>query len=695
MCSRTCRRRKLKCDETKPVCGQCRKARRVCELSEIVFRHEQNSSLTRRPDALMRYYSDRRSFSCSNTWLSIPQQVIFVAEDPAGSGNPHTTREKSTVIDVSSPVQQPTHDEWEGHEFQVPVDSCSSPVPAISLANSSPLSARNNVMAAVALGGSPDHATHSTASAVAPDIWPSGNIDFILNPMSAKISPESPELTDNYPRSQSCTLQKDSPVQTDPEVSFLLRHFSEQPGKWLDLYFLDSYFETEVPMKALTHPLLKYAACAYAAKHLSRTRQKTDCPRAPVRHSDVKTTTTWPNHYSVDWAWYGAKYYAQAINLLRDTLRHTQDPDGSLGQQVTPTYMSDMQSISQPEKYSPFGDETLAAMAILCNYEFMSASDAEWARHLSGTMLVLELQQTGVSSIIASRPSKARKAIFWNFFRQDVYAAYILEVKTRLDIEDLHVWRSAGLQLDDQGFVLPSNGDREGAMKDDMISNALIWILSKVFNYISAAKESRNQHQPNNFHLDSGTGGSPSSQDHNHLVLAERWKAISHELDVWYDGLPDSFQPCARIERTATEPATESSPLRPVTIPEIWFTSAMCGSTMQTYHLARLLLLVHKPQSGDAAFRSGAVFDFMDIRRATLAELRYRSREIFGIALSSPFTSIMLHQTQTIFIAAQCLTEDGEKRMAVDILRRVNYDLGWETEYRVQQLLKQWHWEEV
>lgn len=195
----------------------------------------------------------------------------------------------------------------------------------------------------------------------------------------------------------------------------------------LDLYFLDAYFEHEVPFKALSHPLLKCAACAYAAKHLSRTRGKTDSPRSPVRHSPVATTTTWPNSDAVDWAWQGAKYYAEAIKLLREILNH---PDNHVATQSNQASSPESNGTLPPEDpsavYARISDETLAAMAILCNFEFMSASDVEWTRHLNGTLLLSDLRQTGLVSLMSSPPSKARKAIFWNLFRQDVYAACML-----------------------------------------------------------------------------------------------------------------------------------------------------------------------------------------------------------------------------------------------------------------------------
>lgn len=266
----------------------------------------------------------------------------------------------------------------------------------------------------------------------------------------------------------------------------------------------------------------------------------------------------------------------------------------------------------------------------------------------------------------------------------------ILETRTRLDLSDLAMWRAAGLKIDEHGLILPSSGSKEGTMKDDMISNALLWILAKIFNYIADTEATKAQ----SIASPSESAAARSTIESSSTEPSEvTWKQISHELNVWYDGLPDWFHPCARITRSASEPATASGPPRPVTIPDIWFTSAMCASTIQTYHLARILMLVNKPRPDDVFARGSSVFKFLRNYRSIEAELQFRSREIFGIAISSPTTSIELHQTQTIFIAAQCLVDDEERCMALDILRRVNSDLGWETDYRVQQLLREWGWE--
>jgi hypothetical protein len=79
--SLTCRQRKLKCDEEKPVCGQCRKGSRECQPSDgVVFRHQQNASMNGRGDVednggkLAGFYAYRNSFNEHNVWVEVPKR---------------------------------------------------------------------------------------------------------------------------------------------------------------------------------------------------------------------------------------------------------------------------------------------------------------------------------------------------------------------------------------------------------------------------------------------------------------------------------------------------------------------------------------------------------------------------------------------------------------------------------------------
>ena len=63
-----------------------------------------------------------------------------------------------------------------------------------------------------------------------------------------------------------------------------------------------------------------------------------------------------------------------------------------------------------------------------------------------------------------------------------------------------------------------------------------------------------------------------------------------------------------------------------------------------------------------------------------------------GIALSRPEASVRVHQTQPPFVAGQCLFQSHESHLILELLRGTESDLGWATENRVQQLLKDWGW---
>jgi hypothetical protein len=216
----------------------------------------------------------------------------------------------------------------------------------------------------------------------------------------------------------------------------------------MDLFDLGCYFAHHVPVQALSNPLLRYSACAYAAKQLGRVRgRKTVVGGIVSRPADMEL---YPRPESVDWEWIGAKYYDKAISLLMDELSNSgaddpMTPLTSLEETISPQSNllspgSDARNrgnkrrrFSRPPTASN-ADETLAAAAILCVYEFLDNANTAWARHLSGTKSLFDLaEKEGMMPVQSPtspgalsqriRPSRARRATFWNFARQDFLAA--------------------------------------------------------------------------------------------------------------------------------------------------------------------------------------------------------------------------------------------------------------------------------
>ncbi|KAK2871887.1 hypothetical protein FQN49_002724 [Arthroderma sp. PD_2] len=749
----TCRTRKLKCDEQKPQCSQCQKAGRECRLSEaVVFRHQQNASMNQEEDAvgpsgrgnLKGFYSYKNTFGADSVWLEIPKQVVFVdnsdpyADDlevPFDADTPLDTHGTSTwnqdgehqasSIDAQThgldalsaaataenyPIHQPppSVDNAEYSNSHVRFDHSKHPqLPPSS--SSSPNNARTPVAA-------PPRSPSLSVSS------PNNNINFLLNPLSDAVSPPvDPDLHSPGDRrvcpGASASLASQGlnqearlahGIETEHEIAFLLRHFSEGPGQWMDLFDLDQYFGSYVPVKALTNSLLKCAACAYAAKQLGRVSGVKAVVGGVCKNQ--ARMELWPDADRVDWYYYGAKYYEKAIQLLMEELQHDgqsqplsaseaygQWQAGELGDALDHTSKRRKISSAGGRLSGAHSDEVLAATAILSVYEFLDATGPAWDRHLSGVKSLLDIAKAGMISletqdssgnlaVPAPGFSKARKAIFWNFARQDYLSAFINEGQTRLNTSDLALWTEAGILLDNTGFVQPSNttepryAEGKNIMREDMISNALIWILSKTVDFLAAG--------------DDINPGEPSSIGVSQHTLLDRWHQLQAELDAWYKGLPDTFKPCAKIESSQPAP-TQGTPASEdvCTFPEIWYSIPMCASTMQHYHMARILLLINKPHESTA--RRSTVTDRLNSYRSIENEIQHHSHEICGISMARPEATVRVHSVQPLFISGQCLTSAHERKTILQLLRGIETDLGWATKYRVQQLIKEWEWDEA
>lgn len=281
----------------------------------------------------------------------------------------------------------------------------------------------------------------------------SNNLNFILNPSGPDLPPVSTPVDPALlsPQLPQPVPQNDANTVLDHEVSFLLRHFGEITGQWMDLFDLGCYFGQLVPVQALTNPLLKYSACAYAAKQLGRVDGRKAVIGGIV--SKQAEMELYPQPGTADWSYISAKYYDKAISLLMEELSNSGVQEMPLTPIVenavyTPRSGSHASPVSAQSRqdgkrrrlsrgrssHTTNADETLAAAAILCVYEFLDNANTAWARHLSGTKSLFDMAENEGMMPVQSptspgavsqriKPSRGRKATFWNFARQDFLAA--------------------------------------------------------------------------------------------------------------------------------------------------------------------------------------------------------------------------------------------------------------------------------
>ncbi|KAI9849671.1 MAG: hypothetical protein M1837_002796 [Sclerophora amabilis] len=755
----TCKSRKIRCDEEKPTCGQCRRASRECKPgSNVVFRHQQNASMngvedhgSHKEDHLKGFYAYKNTFDGGSVWVEVPKHVTFINTsnpfaDPL-SPEPEASTASTEHQDASLAI---SGTEWDlADDFTPLVEGDEAPgLHMLSAAASgdhepflspriAPEPSADRTQFAFR---SPEAAPHSPALAsIRAEITPAGspqrahgsagnNIKSILNPFTSTLPSSDPtfesqleqrttSIGGSNARYALAEISSDCNIETDHEIAFLLRHFSEVAGQWMDVFDLGSYFASYVPVKALSTPLLKYAAIAYAAKQLGRVKGR----KATVggAHSKQATMEIYPGSGQVDWYYKAAQYYDKAISHLMEALQDDhavsspgaphqwQDPSTCEGSELERRKRRRISGNRFPSTAN--SDELLAGTVILCVYEFLDASGAAWSGHLSGTKSLLDIAEVGMAPLpvpLTSNPlqahqraqlSKARKATFWNFARQDFLAAFINECQTRLDPEDLSLWRAAGLSIDERGYVRPSNvttssyPEGDDVMREDMIANALVWLMSKLINYLAVGDEIYSTSA-----LGSPAVDGDSQVGINQKTLLERWGQIEKEIETWHSGLPDTFKPCARVSRPRDDTielgGPSEQPFSEICLTSIGGFNISKASTMQSYHMARILLLINKPH--ESTSRRSTITNRLSSYRAIEAEILQHSQEICGIALSRPEGSVRIHATQPLFVAGQCVTKAKERRVILDLLRGVEKDLGWATEYRVKQLLKEWGWDD-
>ena len=189
-------------------------------------------------------------------------------------------------------------------------------------------------------------------------------------------------------------------------------------------------------------------------------------------------------------------------------------------------------------------------------------------------------------------------------------------------------------------------------MKEDMISNALVWLSSRLCNFIAAGEgfnpvpAGDRSEVPREDEL-GDLGRSQKSQ-------LEKWHAIWRTFDVWFEGLPATFKPSARIKSKIQRPLSDVQ-LLPAgertshPFDEVWYSIPMCAATMQHYHMARILLLINKPHETTA--RRSTIANRLKSYREIQEQIVYHCYEIWYVAStrSLPFVLMILSQQHCLF----------------------------------------------
>jgi hypothetical protein len=169
------------------------------------------------------------------------------------------------------------------------------------------------------------------------------------------------------------------------------------------------------------------------------------------------------------------------------------------------------------------------------------------------------------------------------------------------------------LLIDDQGFLVLNNVVDSGYTDDGIFCNALIWLMSKLINFMAAGDEVPTE-------MGMGfAGGIPQS------TLLDYWYHLRTQFQAWHDSLPLTFKPSSRVEPTLA-PGRHLRGENEALFPEVWYNIPMCASTMQAYHMSQIHLFMNKPHESTQGRRpsvhaSTRTSQFSLLARSTAARL--------------------------------------------------------------------------
>lgn len=377
--------------------------------------------------------------------------------------------------------------------------------------------------------------------------------------------------TDDNSQSQSWNTSEEIKLSKQ-EVKYL-QHYVDVVSPLFDLFDPELHFQNHVLRAALWNEGILKSVLAVAALHRSFYSDQ-DPKILSVDNLNSPKDQAASSHGEI-----AAQYYYETISWLSKAMQ-------------IPGYAHSR--------------EILVNALLISWYEaFESDTSQNWERHLKGVFWIQRSQNNDGES------TGIRKAIWWSWLRQDIWAAF------RHNRRTLTIHRPT---------------KKLGELTKDELACRMLFIQAKAVSYAS-----------------------PEAQQTLELDqrLAEGRELLAL-MDEWYSTIPADFKPLKiRLEEDASTTTTEYSP--------IWIHPPMFAAAMQAYHSARILVFLNMPSPGGVqASRE---------RQKLLDEC---VRNICGVAAAPNALDpgLALCNSQALFIAGQSLSTSEHEKELLRLLRK-------------------------
>lgn len=223
--------------------------------------------------------------------------------------------------------------------------------------------------------------------------------------------------------------------------------------------------------------------------------------------------------------------------------------ESEMSQMATQYYYETLQYLSQTLLYPSYTRslEILATAIMISTYEMFdsngSSNNGDWERHLQGAFWIQRSQDNNGESA-----DGLRKAVWWAWVRQDIWAAF------RENRHTLTFWQPKKKLAD-------LNGDE--------LATRIVYIAAKCVAFAASTKED------------------------DIVAHIEQGSELLQALEDWYRILPSSYQPIS----TSASDFDPNNPVYDIFSP-IWIHPPSYAAAIQTYHFARIVVLLHQPSTG-------------------------------------------------------------------------------------------------
>lgn len=279
----------------------------------------------------------------------------------------------------------------------------------------------------------------------------------------------------------------------------------------------------------------------------------------------------------------------------------------------------------------------IASCVILCVLEMFSCSPKAWRRHLDGCASLMQ------SLDIRGDAGGAEEAVFWCFARMDLCGGLISLERTLIPIDK---WTSESISE-----VTVKTYPRSGSFQDyaKIASN----IIARAMDLFAS------------YHASEGAFGFSATDPSKGEAYGRRWRRLFDDIQEWFITRPMEMLPVM-----AMSAKDSGSPF-----PTVLYSNAAAISGNQFAHTAAIMMLQRKPR---------------DIALGKIRSILWHARQICGIALSNDHHGAWTNTVQPIWIAGRLMSHPQEHDVIIRLLKRIERETGWATQWRIDDLMEHW-----